>query len=71
MYPPSCLTLSRSWPYTAASPCSMPSTSALVNAPLFHTLLSNDASLPCKEAKATMPPLSADVMVFISLSTST
>jgi hypothetical protein len=49
----------------------MPSTSALVNAPLFHTLLSNDASLPCKEAKATMPPLSADVMVFISLSTST
>jgi hypothetical protein len=49
----------------------MPSISALVNAPFFHTLLSNDASLPCMEAKATLPPLSADVMVFISLLTST
>jgi hypothetical protein len=44
---------------------------ALVNAPFFQTLLSNDVSLPCEEAKTTMPPFSADVTVFISLVTST
>ncbi len=49
----------------------MPSTSALVKAPLFHKPLSTEDSLLVEEAKATMPPFSVAATVLTSALTST